>query len=185
MLNRNDATTEYRLRRGVSSPQIFNQPTDRRPPPTSTDLHPLLPSVSSLTEAWKQRGSAEDQRGDLWENHSETLRLLFLCRLMTLDFSPSFNLWRAASRGRGCGQVVPAGRVTCAPCSRPAALPTLPLGSSRPCWRASPPPTSSSHGRRRGHAQRAVGHAAARRPAGRRGEFHQELGFREFQRTQP
>lgn len=50
------------------------------------------------------------------------------------------------------------------------ALPEFPLGSSLPCWRPSPPPTSSSHGRWRGHAQWAVRHAATRRPAGRWGE---------------
>lgn len=50
------------------------------------------------------------------------------------------------------------------------ALPEFPPGSSLPCWRPSPPPASSSHGRWRGHAQWAVRHAATRRPAGRRGE---------------
>lgn len=50
------------------------------------------------------------------------------------------------------------------------ALPVFPLGSSLPCWRLSPPPTSSSHGRWRRHAQWAVRHAAARWPAGRWGE---------------
>lgn len=46
------------------------------------------------------------------------------------------------------------------------AFPGFPLGSSLPCWRPSPPPTSSSHGRWCGHAQWAVRHAATRRPAG-------------------
>lgn len=50
------------------------------------------------------------------------------------------------------------------------ALPGFLLGSSLPCWRPSPPPTSSSHGRWRGHAQWALRHAATRRPAGRWGE---------------
>lgn len=50
------------------------------------------------------------------------------------------------------------------------ALPEFLLGSSLPCWRPSPPPTSSSHGRWRRHAQWAVRHAAACRPAGRWGE---------------
>lgn len=50
------------------------------------------------------------------------------------------------------------------------ALPEFPLGSSLPCWRPSPPPTSSSHGRRRRHAQWAVRHAATRWSTGRWGE---------------
>lgn len=50
------------------------------------------------------------------------------------------------------------------------ALPRLPLGSSFPCWRPSPSPKSSSHGRWRRHAQWAIRHAATCWPARRRGE---------------